>query len=62
MLGCIVLVQMHVMFVCIRFMAACASISPFVSPPVIAEHAAYVYIHEHSICYIRFAADFSLFA
>jgi hypothetical protein len=31
MLGCIVLVQMHVTFVCIRFMAARASISPFVS-------------------------------
>jgi len=31
MLGCIVLVQMHVAFVCIRFMAARASISPFVS-------------------------------
>ena len=49
MVGCIVLVQMHVMFVCIRFLAARASVSPFVGPSVIAEHDVYDYVHEHSI-------------
>ena len=51
-LGCIVLVQMHVMFVDVRFMAACASISPFVRLPGCG--ASCVCLHTtHSICYIR---------
>jgi hypothetical protein len=68
-LGCIALVQMHVMFVDVRFMAACASISPFVRLPgcgascvclhthtldlLYSFHYRVRFIHTHSICDIR---------
>jgi len=31
---------------------------PVCEPPVDAEHGVYVYVHAHSICYIRFIAAF----
>ena len=53
MLGCIVLAQMHVMLVCIRFMATCASISPFVSLQWMRSMVCmFTYMHTRSVIFV----------